>query len=734
VAALGALTACGPEDPSAPPVERSARGLVRANGEILIVDGELNFNVDSQGGVIGTGAGERQALMSQVANELANNENLVDSLDAVVVFTTFDDAGNSADSTSLLLFNEVEGIGLPTPTSEPDPVEDLREDYGLQPGTPLHRRMRNLVYFNQPTLFVEDGGSLDDLNEVEGDFHALVARRLATRWLFNASFAEGTNISDELQGSVAPGDIGANWSNLADASGSVVGGYDFRDDGGGSFTNLGTNLGFAPLDLYLMGFVGPQNVPDLFLIRDASQMGNPLGPDAEIAEGATISGERVDVSIAQIIEAMGPRVPASFDFVPYQRVAFVLLTLPGQASQDYAEEVAFLQELQRSFPDSWKAWTGVSICTRVTGTCPEPSLIVDDFSISDDNDNLIAPGETVQLDLEIRNVGLGLASGARVRFAVEQSPDLQVSPSSVDLPDIAQDEEITLPQPVNLTVTATNCGEPITLRTILELAEGPQTGQRLSIPIGTEGVRFDPLDEAPDWTVNPDGTDTAGDGVWALGVPELIQAPAGIFTQPSADHSLGDSELAFMTQPRSDGLFARSDVDGGRTTLESPVFAMGDTRDPLVRVWVWRTAYDFSERDPVPLDNPLVIEVSNDGGESWTVVREFTEQTQEWTAVDIRLRTPEIDIRPTNRMRFRFSIEDDTPNGVGNIEAGVDDLEIIDFLEGCPGLIPPEEPTGDGGGDDDDGGGCRSTRVEAPSLLLGLLAGLFFVRRRRRHA
>lgn len=734
--ALGlVVAACGPDlNGASPQIGTTSRGLVRANGEILVVDGELNFNVDSQGGVIGTGPGERQALMTQVATELTNNPDLVDSLDAVVVFTTFDDAGNASDATSLLLFNEVEGIGLRTPNSMPDPIADRRQDYGLTPGSPLFRRMRNLVFINEPSIFAKGGQTLDDLNEVEGDFHALLARRLSDRWLFNARFAEGTTISDELLGSPQQGDIGLNWSNLADSEGSIQDGYDFEDNGDGTFTNRGTNLGFAPLDLYLMGFIGPEDVPDFFVIRNAVDMGAPLGPDAEIEVDATISGEREDISIVDVIEAMGPRVPASFEFVPYQRIAFVLLTLPGQAAEDYQDEVAFLQELQREFPKSWQAWTGVSLCTRITGTCPEPSLAVDDFIISDDNDNLIAPNEAVQLDLEIRNVGLGTASGARVRFAVDQNLDLTVSPTSVELPDIPQDGEVRLPQPVTLTVTSTDCGEPVRLRVLLELAEGPTGGQVITIPIGTEQVRLDPLDEAVDWVVNPDGTDTAASGVWALGVPEAIQAPAGILTQPGQDHSIGDSELAFMTQPRNDGLFTRSSLRGGRSTLQSPVFALGDTRDPLVRVWLWRKVYDFSEREPVPLDIPLVVEASNDGGETWTVVREFREQTDDWTLVDIRLRSEEFDIRPTNRMIFRFWITTETSQATTpTVEAGVDDLEIIDFLEGCPNFIPPEDPIdpGTGGGGDEENGGCAAVDPDAPAFGVLVLFGLWTLRRRR---
>jgi len=190
--------------------------------------------------------------------------------------------------------------------------------------------------------------------------------------------------------------------------------------------------------------------------------------------------------------------------------------------------------------------------------------------------------------------------------------------------------------------------------------------------------------------------------------------------------------LAFMTQPRDENIFTRSDVDGGKTTLLSPVFAIGDTRDPIVRVWVWRSAYDFTERDPVPVDTPLVIEVSNDGGQTWPYAREFTEQTVDWTPVDLRLRSEEIGVDPTDRMRFRFSITEE--DRTHNIEAGVDDLEITDFLAGCPGTIEPEDPVDDepddgGGGEEDDGGGCTAAPQMPAWLLLAAVAA--FARRRR---
>ncbi len=740
------LSACGPEGEDALGFSVTSRGLVTKQGEVLVVDGEVDINVAREGALLGTDDEVRQALVGQVALALAEDPELRDSFDAILVFTSFDDPGNSGNSLTRTLFNEVEGIGLPTAESDPDDVfQDQRELYGLEPETNpnLYRRIRQVAYFSEPAEFLEGDQTLDDLNEVGSDFHALVARRLSDRWLMNARIElnPGEPPSARLQREEPdPEDWnigGGAWSALADADGSVQRGNDWADNFDGTFELVGKNQGFSELDLYLMGFIGPDRVNDFFYLTGARANNTPIESDDDLEVGTIAQAEREDVSIAQIISGMGPRVPAAFEFVPYQRVALVLLTFPGEASEDYQEELEFLQALQVQFPRSWKEWTGVSLCTKLSEACPEPSLVVDEFRISDDNDNLIAPGETVQLTLDLRNVGLGTARGARVRFVSNDPATLSISPPTLSVPDVEQDEEVTLSQPADLTVTSSACGETIQVRTVIELAEGPQTGQVLNIPIGTELVRFDPLDEAPDWKVDPDGTDSADEGLWELGVPEPILGPNGVFVQPPGDHTIGDSELAFFTRPRFEGTPASSDLDGGVTTLQSPVFAIGDTRDPLVRIWVWRSAWNFVEKPPFKLDTPLVIEVSNDGGQTFPYRLEYRGETPElggWVPVDIRLRDDDVNVLPTNRMVFRFSIEDDTNRGVGNVEAGIDDLEIIDFLDGCPGIRPPlDPPDTDGGGGGDDGGGCRSVDPEF-SGVLALLLGLAFVLRRRRNA
>ncbi|NJK89536.1 MAG: hypothetical protein HC923_09135 [Myxococcales bacterium] len=148
-AALTTFVACSPTSADGPGVSTSGRSLVRSEGEILVVDGELNLNVRSQVGVIGAGLPERQNLVRQVATYA--EENLGQGVfDAIVVFTTFPDVANASDSRSELLFNEIQGIGLSTPDLDPN-ADDRREDFGLQPGSPLHRRLRTSCTWTRPT-------------------------------------------------------------------------------------------------------------------------------------------------------------------------------------------------------------------------------------------------------------------------------------------------------------------------------------------------------------------------------------------------------------------------------------------------------------------------------------------------------------------------------------------------------------------------------------------------------
>ncbi len=712
---------------SATPALSQTPGLSTQN-DVFVLEGNPRY-VSVQAGQTGISEDNKQALVGDVTEDIEVGE----SFDVMVVFTAFDDRANDDSGIDFqLIHNTVQGIGLQSMDN------DFREDFGLSPNA----RVSAVIYVNPWTYLGLDFDSNPSLTSqqlaplLEETFQKDLARAIGRRWLFRAAFREGMALSFSLRNGNSDSDF--LWSNIADSGGSLMGGKDFEEVGDGQFEFVGENERFVPLDRYLMGMLSANEVAEteLYYIQGATFEGGMVLPGGAfpVPLGGILSGTKVPVTIDQIIAGMGPRVPsASSDLArPFKRFVFGVLTRDEfQGASEFGDLRAAVEDLRIAFADTWQELAGIQACTAIEdlrNTCPEPQLRLEAFSVQGPGGNAIAPGDTVDLDLLITNTGSGPAAGARAEFDPGDTL-LELSPSAVDLPTVDEGDLVQLPNPVQLTVNATTCGTPIPLGVTLRLSEGPVVSNTLSIPVGTEQLRFDPLDEAPNWRVDPEGTDTADDGTWALAVPSEVRSLGGTITQPDEDHTPEDaSDLAFITGPRSDGLFSRSDLDGGRTTLQTPVIAIGEARAPLMRVWLWRTATDFTVNPPEELDNPLVIEASTDGGETWTVIEEFREQTETWTLLEVDLRSAGIE--PSNRTLFRFWIEEN--ESTENIEAGVDDFEVIDFLPGCPQVPDDVGPDPDPDEEEEEGGGCtqggaaRSSRV---LLAIGLAA--WWVRRRR---
>ena len=99
---------------------------------------------------------------------------------------------------------------------------------------------------------------------------------------------------------VWPGFSGERYVEASVNSGGV-----WTDNGDGTFTRQddGTALarGLSALDLYAMGMIPPEDVPDTFILRV------PEGTEAS----GTVRATKVPVRVEDIIAAMGPRAPAA---------------------------------------------------------------------------------------------------------------------------------------------------------------------------------------------------------------------------------------------------------------------------------------------------------------------------------------------------------------------------------------------------------------------------------------
>ncbi len=118
-----------------------------------------------------------------------------------------------------------------------------------------------------------------------------------------------------------------------DSSGSHDEGNAIADLGGGAFRTGPPSQRYGPLDQYLMGIRASEDVPPIFVIRNPVADGEQ-GASRSPQSNVDIKGVRKDVTVSDLIAAMGRRSPAPAPNPPPWRVAFIYVTQgdPGDAS------------------------------------------------------------------------------------------------------------------------------------------------------------------------------------------------------------------------------------------------------------------------------------------------------------------------------------------------------------------------------------------------------------------
>jgi hypothetical protein len=171
------------------------------------------------------------------------------------------------------------------------------------------------------------------------------------------------------------------------------------------------------------------------------------------------------------------------------------------------------------------------------------------------------------------------------------------------------------------------------------------------------------------WTVANSGGLT--DGAWDRGVP----VGGGDRGDPPTDAD--GSGQCYLT----DNVDGNSDVDGGSTTLNSPIMD-ATVGDPFISYWRW---FDNTAGDN-PNQDIFVIDVSDDGGSSWVnleiVGPADAESAGNWFLKSYRIADF---VDTTDQFRIRFTASDTDPQSV--VEAAVDGVQVLSI--GCgEGGIP----------------------------------------------
>ncbi|MFG0300081.1 MAG: M14 family zinc carboxypeptidase [Phycisphaerales bacterium JB047] len=229
---------------------------------------------------------------------------------------------------------------------------------------------------------------------------------------------------------------------------------------------------------------------------------------------------------------------------------------------------------------------------------------------------------------------------------------------------------------------AVPCGTVVHYGFLLETTDGdtidyPSSGEFNALAQEFTISFSDDMEIDTGWVVGDSG-DTASSGVWNR------MNPQGTDAQPENDHTPGTGTDCWVTDGLAGTGLGDRDIDGGTTTLTSPILdaiALGD--DAELVYWRWYS----NNTGASPNEDTMLVQISNDIGNSWTTLEEVSENAGDW--VEARFRIADF-VEPTDMIKVRFIASD---LGSGSIvEAGVDDLRIE--AVGCS--TNPADLNGDG--------------------------------------
>lgn len=170
------------------------------------------------------------------------------------------------------------------------------------------------------------------------------------------------------------------------------------------------------------------------------------------------------------------------------------------------------------------------------------------------------------------------------------------------------------------------------------------------------------------------GADNATAGIWEFGVPvpsfAQIGNPASI-VQPGTNATPGGSRAAFTQNASSpNDPIGTADVDGGRTTLFTPVYDLSMYVDPVFSYMRWYT----NDMGANPNTKNWDVFVTNNGGSTWLLVERTRRSDRSWRRNVVRVADI---LPPTSTVQFRFVAQDPNPGAI--VEAAIDDIRIFDL-------------------------------------------------------
>lgn len=311
---------------------RTSSYLARRVGEVLVVEGD---------GLVSGIEGRYGIRFDDEVNDLARvttafAEAGADEPGLLLLFTTFEDLGSGRAAYYVPFFDDVQGTG--------DDDVDQRAEFGVT-------SLEGIVNF----------GAFGDEPEALF-FHEIAHRHLAHL----EALVGGSTTTAPLLGRQR-----AHWHAMLATDGSVLGGHAFVESQPGRFVVTAREVRYSALDLYGLGLLSEDDVPPFFFVADATTEGGAAIPsEAQLEPGSVVLGRRVDVTIEDVVAAVGRRVPAFGEAPTTIRVRYGLLGAPGESVSD--ADIEAVDALRIAMDEAYVAFTDGrgALCSRIDGCAP----------------------------------------------------------------------------------------------------------------------------------------------------------------------------------------------------------------------------------------------------------------------------------------------------------------------------------------------------------------------------
>lgn len=233
-----------------------------------------------------------------------------DSFDQLVIWTD-QRLVTDAFAFESTVANEIQGIGVD--------IYDASAAFGSA------GRLRSVVMMDAISKYPADPATRFN---GENNTLSLIGQEAGHRWLAFLGIKDAAGAFSN----VLLGRDDAHWSFFTDSDGSVMEGNDIQDLGSGNFLTGVAVSRFSPLDQYAMGLRTEGEVPSFFYVKDPTNVSNSAQRDSAPKKDVSFTGTRVEVSIQQIVAAMGARVPSAGESPRVHTQAFIHLVSAGRTA------------------------------------------------------------------------------------------------------------------------------------------------------------------------------------------------------------------------------------------------------------------------------------------------------------------------------------------------------------------------------------------------------------------